>query len=91
MSAAQLAGDPLTAALPALYHVLLDLPSPLSPLPAEQSFLILIRGAYFSVGLYAVRFAHLAGLRVIAATSPSNFDLVKQFRANEVLTTMTRS
>jgi hypothetical protein len=80
---AQLAEAPLTA-LQALYHVLPDLPTPLSPLPAEQTYPILIYGASSSVGLYAVQFAHLAGLRVIATASPRNFDLVKQFGASEV-------
>jgi NADPH:quinone reductase-like Zn-dependent oxidoreductase len=65
---AQLAEAPLTA-LQALYHVLPDLPSPLLPSPAEQSLPILIYGASSSVDLYAVQFAHLASLRVIATAS----------------------
>jgi NADPH:quinone reductase-like Zn-dependent oxidoreductase len=83
IDAAQVGLAPLTA-LQALCHTLPGLPSPLSPVSVEQSFPILVYGASTSVGLYAVQFAHLAGLRVIATASPKNFDLVRQFGASEV-------
>lgn len=37
-----------------------------------------------SVGLYAVQFAHLIGLKVAAVASPRNFDLLKSLGADVV-------
>ena len=77
---AQLGVGPFTA-LQCL-HETLELPSPFDDAQPKRS--ILIWGGATSVGQYAIQFAKLGGLRVIATVSPKNFDLVKGLGADEV-------
>ena len=77
---AQLGVGPFTA-LQCL-HETLELPSPFDDAQPKRS--ILIWGGATSVGQYAIQFAKLGGLHVIATVSPKNFDLVKGLGADEV-------
>lgn len=79
--AAQLGICPYTA-LQALYESLEGLPTPDCPTTDNEP--ILIYGASTAVGLFAMQFAKLAGLRVLATASPANFELVKKFGADDV-------
>jgi NADPH:quinone reductase-like Zn-dependent oxidoreductase len=45
----------------------------------------LIYGGSTSVGLFALQLAKLAGYKVIATSSPGNFDLVRTYGADEVV------
>ena len=85
--AAQLGVAPLTA-LRVLYDVLkLPEPEPLgttSAAPLRKSP-VLISGGATSVGLYAVQFAKLSGLYVIATASRRNFDLVRSLGVDVVV------
>lgn len=78
--AAQLGIAPFTAAQ--TLFITLNLPTPLSP--TAESTPILISGGSSSVGLYAIQLAKLSGLRVIATSSPRNFDLLTSYGADEV-------
>lgn len=57
---------------------------PLPDEPVKESFPVLIYGASTNTGLWAVQYAKLGGLRVLATCSPSNFDAVKALGADEV-------
>jgi len=46
---------------------------------------LLVCGGASSVGMYTCQLASLAGMRVIATASPSNFDLVRSFGASLVV------
>lgn len=78
---------PLTA-LRTLYDML-ELPEPLlgaaaaAHPPTQRT--ILIAGGATSVGQYAVQFAKLSGLRVIATASERNFGLVRSLGADVVV------
>ncbi|KAI0034464.1 chaperonin 10-like protein [Vararia minispora EC-137] len=79
--ASQLGLTPFTA-LQALYESIVGLPLPTNP--TTDAIPILIYGASTSVGIFAVQFAKLAGLRVIATASRANFGLVKSIGADEI-------
>ena len=86
--AAQLGIAPLTA-LMALYD-LLELPEffwheAAVANPPTPPFPILISGGASSVGQYAVQFAKLSGLYVIATASERNFSLVRSLGADVVV------
>lgn len=70
----------------ALFHIL-RLPYPVDPSgrPSASSYWILIYGGSSSVGLYAIQLAKFAGLKVITACSPRNFELVKQHGADAIV------
>ncbi|KAI5120953.1 hypothetical protein M0805_001658 [Coniferiporia weirii] len=78
--AAQLAIAGFTACM-CLYYAQ-DLPSPLASITTPTD--ILVWGGSSSVGQYTVQLTHLAGLRVIATSSPRNFDLLKSLGADLV-------
>jgi len=78
--AAQLGIGPFTAAQ--TLYVSQDLPSPLTPTSTPTP--ILVSGGSSSVGQFVIQFAKLAGLRVLATSSPKNFDLLKSLGADEV-------
>ncbi|CAE7195988.1 zinc-binding oxidoreductase protein [Pyrenophora teres f. teres] len=64
---------------------LLNLPLPTTPpCKTELKKTVLIWGGSSSVGLAAIQLAVTSGLRVIAACSPANFELVKSVGAEEV-------
>jgi len=75
-------GVGFTTAAQVLY-TRLGLPYP--PQKADNSEWILIYGGSTSVGLFAIQLAKLAGFKVITTASPRNFDLVKQYGADEVV------
>ncbi|KAI0067103.1 dehydrogenase [Artomyces pyxidatus] len=79
--AAQLGIAPFTA-LQTLWQSQPDLPTP--DAPATTHYPIFISGGASSVGQYAIQFAKLAGLHVIATASKTNFELVKSLGADEV-------
>lgn len=81
--AAQLGVAPLTA-LRVLYDVL-ELPEPLGTSASRVQIPVLISGGATSVGLYAIQFAKLSGLYVIATASQRNFDLVRSLGADAVV------
>lgn len=82
--AAQLGVAPLTA-LRVLYDVL-KLPEPLGGASASRVPIpVLISGGATSVGLYAIQFAKLSGLYVVATASQRNFDLVRSLGADAVV------
>ncbi|SCZ90503.1 BZ3500_MvSof-1268-A1-R1_Chr1-3g02029 [Microbotryum saponariae] len=60
----------------------LGIPQPSKPISTSES--LLVWGGSTSVGLYAVQLAALAGYRVVATSSPKNFDLVKKYGASAV-------
>jgi NADPH:quinone reductase-like Zn-dependent oxidoreductase len=74
---------PLTA-LRVLYEVL-KLPEPLGTSASLLKNPVLISGGSTSVGLYAIQFAKLSGLYVIATASRRNFDLVRSLGADVVV------
>jgi len=74
---------PLTA-LRVLYDVL-KLPEPLGTSASRVQIPVLISGGATSVGLYAIQFAKLSGLYVIATASQRNFDLVRSLGADVVV------
>ena len=74
---------PLTA-LRVLYDVL-KLPEPLGTSASLLKIPVLISGGATSVGLYAIQFAKLSGLYVIATASRRNFDLVRSLGADVVV------
>ncbi|KAM0793514.1 hypothetical protein ACM66B_000953 [Microbotryomycetes sp. NB124-2] len=49
--------------------------------PAKEAKPVLVWGGSGSVGLYAIQLANLAGYKVIATSSPKNFDLLKSIGA----------
>ncbi|KAK4055170.1 Zinc-binding oxidoreductase alcohol dehydrogenase [Microbotryomycetes sp. JL201] len=49
--------------------------------PTSESKPVLVWGGSSSVGLYAIQLATLAGYKVVATSSPKNFDLLKSFGA----------
>ncbi|SCV68520.1 BQ2448_641 [Microbotryum intermedium] len=63
-------------------HLRLGIPQPSKPISTSES--LLVWGGSTSVGLYAVQFAALAGYKVVATSSPKNFDLVKKYGALSV-------
>ncbi|KAH9914755.1 chaperonin 10-like protein [Fomitopsis serialis] len=77
---AQLGVACFTACL-ALYDCL-KLPTP--DHPVEESSSVLIWSGTSATGQYAVQFAKLSGMRVIATASPKHFELVKALGADEV-------
>lgn len=60
----------------------LQLPWPNNP--SKENFPILIYGASTNTGLWAVQYAKLSGLRVLATCSEKNFEAVSQLGADEV-------
>ena len=58
------------------------MPTPLQPTSSPID--LLVWGGSSAVGQYVIQFAHLAGLRVIATSSPKNFELLKSFGADLV-------
>ncbi|KDE09819.1 hypothetical protein MVLG_00217 [Microbotryum lychnidis-dioicae p1A1 Lamole] len=60
----------------------LGIPQPSKPISTSQP--LLVWGGSTSVGLYAVQLAALAGYRVVATSSPKNYDLVKKYGASAV-------
>ncbi|KAK4057707.1 Zinc-binding oxidoreductase alcohol dehydrogenase [Microbotryomycetes sp. JL221] len=52
--------------------------------PSKEGKSILVWGGSTSVGIYAVQLAKLAGYKVVATSSPKNFDLIKSFGADAV-------
>ena len=60
----------------------LGLPSPENP--ASEKFPVLVYGASTNTGLWAIQYAKLSGLRVIATCSEKNFEAVKALGADEV-------
>jgi len=58
------------------------------PIPTEpethRDEIIFVWGGSSAVGAFAVQFAALAGFKVIATTSPKNFDYVKKLGASQV-------
>ncbi|KAI0050795.1 dehydrogenase [Auriscalpium vulgare] len=79
--AAQIGVAGLTAVL-ALWEGNTGLPTPLAP--TTTPFPILVYGGSSAVGIYAIQFAKLAGLRVLATASSRNFDVLKDYGADEV-------
>lgn len=63
-------------------HDGLELPWPNNP--SSEKFPILIYGASTNTGLWAVQYAKLSGLRVLATCSEKNSEAVKQLGADEV-------
>jgi threonine dehydrogenase-like Zn-dependent dehydrogenase len=61
----------------------LDVPYPPAKVQGDEWFLVY--GGSTSVGLFAVQLAKLAGFKVVATCSPKNFDLVKNYGADEVV------
>ncbi|KAJ9108603.1 hypothetical protein QFC19_002320 [Naganishia cerealis] len=61
----------------------LDVPYPPAKVQGDEWFLVY--GGSTSVGLFAVQLAKLAGFKVVATCSSRNFDLVKQYGADEVV------
>lgn len=51
--------------------------------PSKDNFPVLIYGASNNIGLWAVQYAELSGLRVLATCSENNFEAVKQLGADE--------
>ncbi|KAL2841752.1 chaperonin 10-like protein [Aspergillus pseudoustus] len=66
-----------------LYQTL-GLPFPTEPTKADSSQYILIHGGSTATGIYGIQFARLSGLKVIATSSPHNFDYVKSLGAEAV-------
>lgn len=62
-------------------HDGLELPWP--DKPAKETIKVLIYGASTNTGLWAVQFAKLSGLYVIATCSEKNFEAVKALGADE--------
>ncbi|PPJ56599.1 hypothetical protein CBER1_01774 [Cercospora berteroae] len=52
--------------------------------PAKEKFPVLIYGASTNTGLWAMQYAKLSGLGVIATCSEKNFEAVKELGADEV-------
>lgn len=61
----------------------LGLPYP--PAKADGQDWVLIYGGSTSVGLFALQIAKKAGYKVVTTSSPRNFDLAKEFGADEVV------
>lgn len=75
-------GVGFTTAAQVLY-TRLGLPYP--PEKADGQEWVLIYGGSTSVGLFALQLAKRAGYKVVTTSSPRNFDLVKEFGADEVV------
>lgn len=63
-------------------HDGLELPWPNNP--SKERFSILIYGASTNTGLWAVQYAKLSGLHVLATCSEKNFEAVKALGADEL-------
>lgn len=63
-------------------HDGLELPWPNNP--SKEKFPILVYGASTNTGLWAVQYAKLSGLRVLATCSEKNFEAVKALGADEL-------
>ena len=57
---------------------------PLPSSPASEPFPILINGGSTSTGMWAIQYAKLSGLEVIATASPTNFEYLKWLGADAV-------
>ncbi|KAI2635420.1 GroES-like protein [Xylaria nigripes] len=57
---------------------------PLPDKPAATPFPVLIYGGSTATGIYAIKYAKLSGLTVIATSSPHNFELLKSLGADHV-------
>ena len=64
---------------------MLKLPEPLGTPASRIGITVLISGGATSVGLYAIQFAKLSGLYVIATASLRNFGLVRSLGADVVV------
>ncbi|KAL2867719.1 zinc-binding alcohol dehydrogenase family protein [Aspergillus lucknowensis] len=62
----------------------LGLPLPTEPIKDEGSQYILIHGGSTATGIYGIQYARLSGLKVIATSSPHNFEYLKSLGAEEV-------
>lgn len=58
----------------------MKLPSPASPTTEKQK--VLVYGGSSATGMFAIQYAKLSGLDVIATCSPRNFELVKSLGAS---------
>ncbi|KAL3462460.1 chaperonin 10-like protein [Aspergillus heterothallicus] len=66
-----------------LYRAL-GLPLPSETTKGTDSQYILIHGGSTATGIYGIQFARLSGLKVIATSSPHNFDYLKSLGAEAV-------
>lgn len=57
---------------------------PMPDCPAKEPFPVLIYAASTATGIFAVQFAKLSGLSVIATASPHNFDYLRSLGADMV-------
>ncbi|KAH7323240.1 chaperonin 10-like protein [Stachybotrys elegans] len=57
---------------------------PLPTEPADSKDYILIHGGSTATGIYGIQYARLSGYKVIATSSPHNFDYLKSLGAEEV-------
>ncbi|KIO30118.1 hypothetical protein M407DRAFT_242320 [Tulasnella calospora MUT 4182] len=80
--AAAMGGIALSTAVTALF-IRLGLPTPWNP--AKEDTYVLIWAGSTSVGIFANRFAKLAGLKVATTASPKNHPLMKQLGVDLVL------
>ncbi|KAJ0413514.1 chaperonin 10-like protein [Aspergillus carlsbadensis] len=62
----------------------LELPFPTESTKENSSRYILIHGGSTATGIYGIQFARLSGLKVIATSSPHNFDYIKSLGAEAV-------
>ncbi|KAI0048821.1 dehydrogenase [Auriscalpium vulgare] len=69
-------------AIQALWEAHKDLPTPLAPTATPVP--ILVYGGSSAVGFYTIQFAKLSGLRVLVTASPHNFELLREYGADEV-------
>ncbi|KAI0050797.1 dehydrogenase [Auriscalpium vulgare] len=75
-------GIPALTAIQTLWEAHKDLPTPLAPTTTPVP--ILVYGGSSAVGFYTIQFARLSGLRVLVTASPRNFDLLKEYGADEL-------
>ncbi|KAI0050794.1 GroES-like protein [Auriscalpium vulgare] len=69
-------------AIQTLWEAQKGLPTPLAP--TTTPIPILVYGGSSAVGFYTIQFAKLSGLRVLVTASPRNFDLLKEYGADEL-------
>ncbi|KAI0050805.1 dehydrogenase [Auriscalpium vulgare] len=74
-------GVPALTAIQTLWEAHKDLPTPLAPTTTPVP--ILVYGGSSAVGFYTIQFAKLSGLRVLVTASPHNFELLKEYGADE--------
>jgi NADPH:quinone reductase-like Zn-dependent oxidoreductase len=79
-----LAGNHLTITQGQGLYKTLQLPFPTESTSETNSRYILIHGGSTATGIYGIQFARLSGLKVIATSSPHNFDYLKSLGAEAV-------